>query len=257
MGRSYPARDHAHQARCPVRKMHSEDHTWLHCIFYFKQAWCPIFLMLMNYRKAHAYVSGWFIPKDRLTQGIGSDAPPTNKSLFHTTSRQRLHKQTDGEGDGERASVFPPAFHSLCSLLRKEETASEIPQQGWTSEPERDERLGGRLGVFTAPFCMRNRLCAKVVGAAVSILMLRVNRESMHCPLHQWTQPRAPAWLADCSTLTGHPLGIKRWIQNDEVVKKGKTFNSSEEMTKTGAKQWFYKHTHSLQKLKSRNQKKR
>lgn len=73
-------------------------------------------------------------PRAFFKQGIRSDAfffPPLNKS-FHTTSRRRLHKQTDGEGDGERASVSRQPFtHSArCYGGRN---CSSIPTAGLDS----------------------------------------------------------------------------------------------------------------------------
>lgn len=71
---------------------------------------------------------------------------PPNKSSFHTTSRLRLHKQTDGEGggegSGERASISRQRFthsahcyagkkklhqnsHDRAELLSQNETSVE------------------------------------------------------------------------------------------------------------------------------------
>lgn len=131
------------------------------------------------------------------------------------------NKQMARETETGRPFTASLSLTLLDAIL--EETAPEFPWHGWTPEPERGEHRGGRVGVFTAPFCMRNRFCAKEVSTEVSVLTLRVNRESIPCLLHQWTQPHAPAWLADSSTLTDHTRGIKWWIGNDEAVKKGKT----------------------------------
>lgn len=103
---------------------------------YFKQAHCPIFSRQMNYREAHACVSGRLIPQGLLKQGISSTAlfPPPNKSSFHTTSRQRLHKQTDGEGDGERASVSRQHFtHSARCYAGRKKNCTRIPMAGLNS----------------------------------------------------------------------------------------------------------------------------
>lgn len=141
----------------------------------------------------------------------------------------------------ERGRPLPASLSLILLGATVEETAAVFPRQGQTPEPERDERRGRRLAVFTAPFCMRNRFGAKQVGAEVSVLMLRVNRESIRCPLHQWAQPCASAWLADCSTLTDHMVGIKWWIWRDEAVNRGKktkTLNVSFHEAGDDKKRW-------------------
>ncbi|GAA6097217.1 uncharacterized [Tachysurus ichikawai] len=77
----------------------------------------------------------------------------------------------------ERGRPLPASLSLILLGATVEETAAVFPRQGQTPEPERDERRGRRLAVFTAPFCMRNRFGAKQVGAEVSVLMLRLDRK--------------------------------------------------------------------------------
>lgn len=99
-----------------------------------------------------------FIPQGVLNQGIRSNALffffPNEKikNLFHTTSRQRLHKQTDGEGDGERASVSRQQFtrSSLCYAGRNC-TRNSLGKAKLLSQNEMRAEEGGSVCLLLHP----------------------------------------------------------------------------------------------------------
>lgn len=161
-GQGYLVWDHAHtkkDRRRWVRKMNklhikqTEKHVWKHLTLntVSSQTWKYLLtdpLAYISNRHIVPYFQGkWITGKptlvfladlfprafsSRVSALMRSFFSPRNKSWFHTTSRRRLHKQTDGEGDGERASVSRQHFtHSaLCYAGRN---CTRIPRAGLNS----------------------------------------------------------------------------------------------------------------------------